>query len=375
MKTRTVAVATAAGLAAAMWLVPGSASAIGGLADQIPSVAVWSAKCYFVTHKQIDPIGDYGHVPSMHLHTFAGHDNPDASQTPADLRQTTALCNSPDLSNQDPNDPTLGVVPDLSSYWAPTLFSTNLPTVEPIAPAYVLAYYRNSGIDPDKMEAFPENYSTVAGDKTATLDKPQATDHVEWSCVAHDDPAGPNEINFGATIPASCPRYLGSPDNPFYLRLVVYFPDCVDMEHVILRNGQWVSDYQEYQEELPAPEQDADHGITHHCAPAEGRTVTPIPQVQVGFRWPLTAAEGLTSTPGVSSAWDLTSLKVSSDDVTHNQAHGVSAHIDFMSGWSDAALSKLMHTCFWSSAHHTGGVADPGIGPNHCGYVADPGYN
>jgi hypothetical protein len=86
----------------------------------------------------------------------------------------------------------------------------------------------------------------------------------------------------------------------------------------------------------------------------------------VGYRWPLTSSSGITTGVGTTAAWDLTSLKIASDHLSNNQAHGVSGHIDFMSGWSDAALLDLMKTCFWSENH-----VPAGIGPNQCGAVHD----
>jgi hypothetical protein len=68
--------------------------------------------------------------------------------------------------------------------------------------------------------------------------------------------------------------------------------------------------------------------------------------VQVGFRWDLTTGHGITND---GTNWDLTSLKLASDQGSR-QDDGVTAHMDFMSGWSTAELTRLMNTCFYSNA-------------------------
>src|SRR5690606_4853389 len=88
-----------------------------------------------------------------------------------------------------------------------------------------------------------------------------------------------------------------------------------------------------------------------------------IPQIQVGFRWHLNPAMGIVTDPANNTQWDLSSLMVASD-MTASQHHGVSAHADFMSGWSDDVLQDLMKTCYWSPSHNPAGT-----GPRHCGAI------
>lgn len=65
----------------------------------------------------------------------------------------------------------------------------------------------------------------------------------------------------------------------------------------------------------------------------------------------------LTAAPRNPTSWDLTSLKLDSDHA--GQDDGISAHADFMSGWSDEQLDTLMEECYWRA----------GPGPQNCGTI------
>lgn len=253
--------------------------------------------------------------------------------------------------------------------WVPSLRSTNL-SVFPrpwIDPETVLIYYRNAGVDPDTVNPFDQRFSYRAGDPTATLTDQQGPREMDWSCVANQiEGAGPNEVEFGQTIPESCPVWHGDasdPDNrsPYMVRLVVYFPNCVK-DHTI-ENGQWKPTAPEYAVNIPNPDPETPE-ITKYCATTG---YEPIPQVQIGFRWPLDLDSGITKVQNDSTRWDLTSLRLSSDDPLADQDDGVTGHIDFMSGWSTNQLADLMATCY----------TDESLGaPRNCGAVhAAPYYD
>jgi hypothetical protein len=334
--------------------------ATGALGDHPPSVAVWSAHCFFTAHEQIDPIEHFADPSSPHMHAFAAYETPFDSQTPAILRAADPNdCLSPDLT-QFGGDP----VPDLSSYWAPALRSITLTPTEWIEPAAVLVYYRNAGVDPNTIVPFDEDFSYRAGNPSATLSNPQSDSVMQWSCVAHQVEGVDNEINFGVTIPATCPKYLGDPedDNPYMLRLVVFFPNCINFGDVTEENGQWKPNDAEYAVDIDDP--DPEEQFTKHCS-SEG--YNPIPQVQIGYRWPLEAGSGIPTDPANNTQWDLSTLRLASDmGASMDQLHGVTGHIDFMSGWSTTQLTELMKTCYWDSSH--GGYSGS---PRHCGAIGD----
>lgn len=328
------------------------------------AVAVWSASCEFVTHRKVDPIVAWDDEPTDHMHTFAASDDPGPykKMKPSELRAGAENeCESPDLGEIDPSLP---YIPDKSSYWTPALTSTNIIPKEWTDPLAILIYYRNAGVDPDTIHAFPQDLAIVAGDAGATLTNKQSRVVMDWSCVAPQVGGGvSNEVEFNKVIPASCPKELVNPTDPtdrsyFRLRLVVYFPNCVN-EEAYYRDHFMTKILDEdvsYAEDISSPPGE----WTKECK-VEGEV--PIPQVQVGFRWELNTQMGVKSLLGDSSKWDLTSLKISSDNGA-DQEDGVSAHTDFMSGWSTSEIDTLMKTCFWSAAKG-------GIGPNKCGAIAE----
>lgn len=313
---------------------------------------------------QVDPIGAYGVPVSNHMHTFSNM-QPSSTVKPVQLRGTTpgSQCISPNLAGKAGQE-TLGAMPDKSLYWMPALKSSNLPAPGWINPSDVLVYYRNAGVDPDDIVAFDQNFSFRAGDPGAT--KPQKSLKMEWSCVANkDDINDDNEVNFDQVIPPTCPMYFdGDPLKPYALRLVVYFPNCIDRSSgsTDQQTGQWTPTRYTWAEFNPEPPEEP---YNWECVDEPGvANYDAIPQVQIGFRWPLGAASGVLPHQSLPTEWDLSSLSLSSDD---GKTPGITGHADFMSGWSTAQLATFMRVCFWSPQ------ATPSnrYGPQNCGAIND----
>lgn len=367
MRVRTVV--AVAMFTAASFLLVSPARGAGGEGDGDGSAASWSAKCQFVSHLQVDPLSDWGAPPSLRYHTFSGSETPHAELTPAELRAVTEPneCNSPDLT--DSSDGEFGLVLDKSQYWAPALRAITVTPKDWIDPEVVLIYYRNAGVDPNTIQPFDQDLTIRAGDPAAT--DPQNPWEVEWSCVAPDgaDRSAGNEVNFNQRIPNWCPKTFDddedplTPEVPFYLRLVVYFPNCIDFGRVTERNEQWLPDEPKYAEVVGGAE-------FKQCPVRTGWTCEPVPQVQIGYRWPMEEIAGIVTRVGHPNHWDLSALKLASDGA--GQTRGVSAHADFMSGWSDADLDVLMRTCFWDADHYVGDPDPPSTyGPRRCGAIGN----
>jgi hypothetical protein len=314
---------------------------------------------------QVDPYGAYGDLESMHMHSFSAWENPNAFQKPVDLRTGPVNeCDSPDVDGEG----SMPTIHDKSSYWVPALYSTNPSTTVWADPSDILVYYGSAGVDPNTVEAFPQNFTFRAGDPTATLDDPQDTDRVKWSCVAAAPRGVTNEVNKGPTIPHTCPKTLTYEHNgqtvtrPFMLRLIVQFPSCINLNLGSVENGQWNPDDREgIGWAYPEANLDEEAEYPLHCADPD---MTPIPRVKIGYRWPLSSSIGITTYMVTPNTWDLTSLKVASD-MLNMQNDGVSAHADFMSGWSTGQLEDLMENCYWDE-HHGGTVG----APRNCGFIS-----
>lgn len=293
------------------------------------------------------------------MHTFVGEPGPTSTQTPTGLRAlSTHPCADVDLGSADGDGDGQpdGVQHDNSDYWSPALHSTNIAPVNWWAPYTALVYYRNAGVAPSSISGFNQNLSLRAGDPNATLANPQPDGVETWSCVAEKHAGFPNnEINFGKTIPSTCPLYLDPVHSlyPFNLRLVVYFPNCFDPSNVTNSGGLWTPNsphYAEVSSSLTPPYTKT--CSRYHGAPQSGYQA--YPQVQVGFRWALQTGHGITNN---GTNWDLSTLKLSSDQAA-GQDDGVTAHMDFMSGWSTAEITRLMADCYtgYSGAGHNCGT-------------------
>ena len=142
-----------------------------------------------------------------------------------------------------------------------------------------------------------------------------------------------------------------------------HFPNCIDFLEGDTENGQWNPDPDEGEGWAYAVEDETpEAAYPMHC---EDEDMDPIPRLKIGYRWPLSTSIGITTYLVNPNTWDLTSLKVASD-MSNMQNDGVSAHADFMSGWSEDQLQELMETCFWDEDH--GG--EPGS-PRNCGFIGE----
>jgi hypothetical protein len=333
-----------AAVAAVCLAAPGAAFGSGRGAFPDASPALWSNACDWTAFGQIDPIVSYG-ATSMHMHTFVGAGNPSSTMQPEDLQDQVAhptSCNGPI---------THGITDD-SAYWVPSLFTaTAIPNPYGIKPNGGLIYYRNSNVDPTTIQPFPHKLVMIAGDAKAT--EVQSDEVVVWSCVSPRHGSDQHELNFQATIPDTCPM-VNAHGDPYTLRLVVYFPNCIS-EQGDLEHGQFKPDTKHYASKDASIPGD----YKYHCTtPGE----YPIPQLQVGFRWPLNSAEGLQPDSADPTSWNLRPMRIASDNLVldgglHSGTHGMTAHVDFMSGWTQPDLNYLVDHCF-----HT---------PQNCGIITD----
>ena len=336
-----------AAVAAVCLVVPGVAFGSGRGAFPDASGAVWSNACEWTAFGKIDPIVNYGGT-SMHMHTFVGAGNPSSTMQPEDLQDQVAhptSCNGPIMAG----------ITDDSAYWVPSLFAADLtPNPNGIKPNGGLIYYRNAGVDPQSIHAFPHQLVMIAGDAAATHDQPD--EQVVWSCVSPRHDSDQHELNFSPEIPQTCPMQNAHGD-PYTLRLVVYFPNCINKNgSVDPHTGQYKPDTKHYAT--------IDHSIPGEEYPAHCTTPGeyPIPQLQVGFRWPLNAAEGLNPDPTDSALWNLRPMRLASDNMPldgggQSGIHGMPAHVDFMSGWTQHDLDYLVDNCF-TPPHNCGIITD-----------------
>lgn len=252
-------------------------------------------------------------------------------------------------------------IPDKSAYWVPELFREKAKMNQmPVDTA--LVYYRDEGLNPADVSAFPQDLVMVAGYPKAKDTDYRSPETVEWSCVSAKT-AQEHEEQFGTTIPDWCDKTNQAGDD-YYLRLIVYFPNCFVPAPDTNGNGQY-DDNDSHGRYVPqAVSYAPGTAATGDNALCPQGSVT-IPQVQVGFRWKL-KNQSLPDYQNDIKKWDLTQLTLDSDDVNMGAegvtgSHGATAHADFMSGWATSGLLSLISVCFHGGAN----------APQKCGNIGD----
>lgn len=255
------------------------------------------ANCRFSHTSNDDPIVYPGQPGRSHAHTFFGNRSTDADSTPASLRTARTTCKPR---------------ADRAAYWVPTLYQDG----REIRPAKGQFYYNLRGFD--RMRAFAPGLRMIAGD--AHAHHPQSTRVVYWTCGGS---AGVR-LQRSTTAPAACPVVRTSfrgftrkcPTCPLerttfharvktFVELHVNFPDCWDGKR------------------LDSPD--------HHSHMAHSRGyVCPashpvkVPLIRALIRYPITDGHDLT----LASGGQLT------------------GHADFLNGWDQRTLERLVDDCF-----------------------------
>lgn len=373
-RKRRVVVAAAAAIACLNALVVGPA----GHAQGDGSVAAWSVRCeQFVMHDDIDPIMNWG-GSSLHVHTFTGSTGVNNQSYPDQLRSYgTNTCMGPPVFNASGQIPDPNVhYQDNSAYWIPALYPNEAKTLgQEINPYTTLIYYRNALVLPQTIGAIPKDLSIIAGEAKTPGEQNNQT--VIWSCVSDKMNHQSVEPNFRQQIPDWCPVDTGYPDYaPFYLRLVVKFPNCIlpppseqHQQLQVLPPAAYAAPAGGQVREAYAVWTSPQPHSAKSCTPY-GASWLPIPQVQMGFRWPLsTSVASQFTKAGVGLAYDLTHFTLASDHTPidgggYSGTHGMTAHADFMNGWDPAVLAALMHNCYGQG---TGGTIQ------NCGVIGGDG--
>jgi hypothetical protein len=252
--------------------------------------------CRFSHAAPDDPIVYPGKPGRSHGHTFVGNVSTNAFSTPASLRSHGTTCSH---------------AGDDSAYWAPTLYAGG----KPVPPTQATIYYRRLTTTPVRL--FPAGLEMVAGDSHAVT--PQSASVTSWECeglkVRAYAPRAvpPPAMEAQATGPGGSPHCAA----PTGLELVVNFPDC--------SNGK-----------LDSPD--------HHSHMA----------YSVGGRCP---ASHPIAVPTISLV--LRYPPIDTSDVFLASGGVYSGHADFMNGWNQTALTKLVDGCL--NVRRV------------CGYPAEPG--
>lgn len=251
---------------------------------------MWILAHQSLKQARVDPIVTPGGV-SSHVHSLVGANGVSADTTTAESLEAASTCT------------TAGLHADMSSYWAPSLYSINPDgTFTPRQLYYVNTYYLMRGNV--EIKAFPRGLQLLAGSAMRRGPGPtkQADNTASFVCLNYADGSSQSE-----TIPArACPQGL---------RLQVTFPSCwngkdlvsADHSHVVYPLGD-----------------DADQG----ACPASHSVR--LPTLFYEFVWDVT---GITNTNN-------SELVLSNGD-----SMGYSFHADFISAWDETILQAAIDQC------------------------------
>ena len=253
--------------------------------------------CRFSHTSNDDPIVYSGQPGKSHHHTFFGNTSTNASSTPASLRAGRTTCKPR---------------ADRAAYWVPTLFKDG----KEVRPAKGQFYYNLRGYG--QMRAFPRGLKMIAGDAHAV--RPQSTRVVYWTCGG----SGGVRLKPSATVPETCPVVTATvramvqtcdtcplvprtfhPRVKTFLELHVNYPDCWDGKRL----------------DSPDHRSHMAHSRDYVC-PASHPVKVPL--IRLMIRYPLTDGRGV----ALSSGGQLT------------------GHADFVNGWDQRALERLVDDCF-----------------------------
>lgn len=177
---------------------------------------------------------------------------------------------------------------DRAAYWVPTLYLDG----QPVKPASIGVYHKMKTVD--VVHPFPAGLRIVAGDAGAR--RPQDIDVVHWTCW---NSRGPSR-----TVPTCPSKPPGRDGRLSYLTLHVNFPDCWDGKRVDSPDHRSHMAYSNY-------------GACPRSHPVQ------VPGLQYVIAYPILGGPGVTLASGGR----------------------FSGHGDFMNGWDQKALARLVASC------------------------------
>ncbi|KAM4054693.1 WSC domain-containing protein [Hirsutella rhossiliensis] len=281
-----------------------------------------------LTKGRMDPIRNPG-VTSAHVHNILGGSGFSTSAKGPDLQK--AKCT------------TAKVKGDNSNYWFPSLYFRDPKTgkFEDVELFYANAYYFFEATN-DDIKAFPLGLSIISGDPdmrsppaagaVTNLDPSKGpVNPIKWTCPRdgnrYDPPSWPADSDgtlAGIGDPVNKGEGVGFPDvncdgfaSP--LRADIHFPSCYNPD-------AGLTDYKSnavFPTESAGGKQDCPKGHVH------------VPHLFLEIYW---------NTPAFKDRWEQGKDKqpfiLSNGDST-----GFSLHADFMAGWDEKVLQRIIDTC------------------------------
>lgn len=278
-------------------------------------VGAFRISCNYSHMNFDDPIVFPGLVNATHHHTFFGNTQANAFSTNDTLRNSG-------------NSTCAGGILNRSGYWMPSLINT--VTGAPAKPTFIVVYYK--GIEERTNQYItvpPKGLRMVAGNP-----KPLAVADAEGGFTCQDQTQVMNPANWGKIwgdnhIAQSC----GGPNQ--MLRMIISFRQCWDGKNLDSPDHKSHMAYECGDQCLTT---DNKIGKTFNGCPATHPVLIPSIAINADFF-------GLDAN---------VKYRLSSDNYSSKFAGGYSLHADWMNGWDETTITRMVKNCL-NNAKNCGG--------------------
>lgn len=268
------------------------------------TVGAFRISCEYSHMNNDDPIVYPGVPNATHHHTFFGNTGANAYSTTESLLATG-------------NSTCAGGILNRSGYWMPSLINTK--TGAPAKPDVVVVYYKGNDQATNKyITAPPKGLRMIAGEV-----KPMTTSQGKGKFFCQDGSKNNAENNWGIMWADNHMKGLCGGANQM-LRMIVEFPMCWDGKN------------------LDSP----DH--KSHMAHLNGQTVNGCPASHPVLLPTITINADFYNLDATAK------YRLSSDNYKTDYAGGYSLHADWMNGWDEPTLQRMVKNCL-KNAKNCGG--------------------
>ena len=270
------------------------------------TVGAFRISCEYSHMNNDDPIVFPGVPNATHHHTFFGNTGADAYSTTESLLTTG-------------NSTCAGGILNRSGYWMPTL--VNMNTKAPAKPDVVVVYYKGNELRTNPyITAPPKGLRMIAGEV-----RPMRVSQGKGRFFCQDNSKNNEQNNWGVMwadnhIKASC-----GGENQM-LRMIVNFPQCWDGKNLDSPDHKSHMAFVCGDQCLKA---DGKLGNTFNACPASHPVLLPTITINADF-YRLDAAA---------------KYRLSSDNYSTAYAGGYSLHADWMNGWDEGTINRMVKNC------------------------------
>ncbi|OYY49131.1 MAG: hypothetical protein B7Y48_07420 [Methylophilales bacterium 28-44-11] len=275
-------------------------------AESFPYAGAFRISCEYSHMSNDDPIVFPGVPNATHHHTFFGNTGANAYSTNASLRNSG-------------NSTCAGGILNRSGYWMPSLINTS--NGAPSKPSVVVVYYKavdeKSGM---YMKAPPAGLRMIAGNA-----RPLAVADAEGGFFCQDQTQVMNPANWGiiwqgSHIKQSC----GGPNQ--MLRMIVTFPQCWDGKNLDS------PDHKSHMAFSCGDEcENAQGVVTKSANSCPASHPVQIPNITINADFP-----GLDANA---------KYRLASDNYSTAYPGGYSLHADWMNGWDEEIIGRVVKNC------------------------------